>query len=83
MWVLGSRRGAGTDRIETAMIPAAPTRPHPVPAPTDWRQAWREAVRDPRDLLEIAQSICSFHEQPLALTEELIAECARRFFGQL
>jgi EF-P beta-lysylation protein EpmB len=22
-----------------------------VPAPTDWRQAWREAVRDPRELL--------------------------------
>ena len=35
------------------MIPAAPTRPHPVPAPTDWRQAWREAVRDPRELLGI------------------------------
>lgn len=33
------------------MIPAAPTRPHPVPAPTDWRQVWREAVRDPRELL--------------------------------
>ena len=33
------------------MIPAAPIRPHPVPAPTDWRQAWREAVRDPRELL--------------------------------
>ena len=38
---------------------------------------------DPRDLLEIAQSICSFHEQPLVLSEDLIAECARRFFGQL
>jgi len=35
------------------MIPAAPTRPHPVPAPTDWRQAWREAVRDPRELLDM------------------------------
>jgi L-lysine 2,3-aminomutase len=33
------------------MIPAAPIRPHPVPAPTDWRQAWRDAVRDPRELL--------------------------------
>ena len=33
------------------MITAAPTRPHPVPAPTDWRQAWRDAVRDPRELL--------------------------------
>ena len=35
------------------MIPAAPTRPHPVPAPTDWRQAWRVAVRDPRELLGV------------------------------
>ncbi|HSD18265.1 MAG TPA: EF-P beta-lysylation protein EpmB [Thermomonas sp.] len=35
------------------MITAAPTRPHPVPAPTGWRQAWREAVRDPRELLDM------------------------------
>ena len=35
------------------MITAAPTRPHPVPAPTDWRQAWRDAVRDPRELLDM------------------------------
>ncbi|MFT3898467.1 MAG: EF-P beta-lysylation protein EpmB [Thermomonas sp.] len=33
------------------MIPAAPIRPHPEVAPTDWRRAWREAVRDPRELL--------------------------------
>ena len=33
------------------MIPAAPTRPHPVPAPGAWHQAWRDAVRDPRELL--------------------------------
>ena len=38
---------------------------------------------DPRDLLEMAHAICSFHEQPLVLSEDLIAECARRFFGQL
>ena len=38
---------------------------------------------DPRDLVEIAQSICRFHEQSLVLSEELIDECARRFFGQL
>lgn len=36
---------------------------------------------DPRDLLDLAQSISRFHEQPLALTEDLIDECARRFFG--
>ena len=38
---------------------------------------------DPRDLLDMAQSICRFHEQPIALTEELIDECARRFFGEI
>lgn len=40
------------------MIPAGhtslqPPRPHPAPAPRDWRQAWREAVRDPRELLDM------------------------------
>lgn len=38
---------------------------------------------DPRDLLEIANSICRFREQPLVLTVDLIDEAARRFFGQL
>ena len=38
---------------------------------------------DPRDLLDMAQSICRFHEQPVELTEELIDECARRFFGEI
>ena len=33
------------------MIPAAPVRPHPAAASPDWRRAWREAVRDPRELL--------------------------------
>ena len=38
------------------MIPAGhtslqPARPHPAAAPTDWRHAWRTAVRDPRELL--------------------------------
>jgi EF-P beta-lysylation protein EpmB len=33
------------------MIPAAPARPHPAAASPDWRRAWREAVRDPRELL--------------------------------
>jgi len=32
------------------MIPAAPLALQPAPRP-DWRQAWREAVRDPRELL--------------------------------
>ena len=35
---------------------------------------------DPRDLLEIARSICRFSEMPVELSEDLIDECARRFF---
>jgi EF-P beta-lysylation protein EpmB len=35
------------------MIPAAPTRPHPAATSPDWRRAWREAVREPRELLEM------------------------------
>ena len=38
---------------------------------------------DPRDLLEIARSICRFSEMPVELTEDLIDECARRFFEAL
>jgi predicted ATPase with chaperone activity len=38
---------------------------------------------DPRDVLTIADSICRFHERPLVLSEDLIDEAARRFFGQL
>lgn len=38
---------------------------------------------DPRDLLDMAQSICRFHEKTIALTDELIDECARRFFGEI
>lgn len=38
---------------------------------------------DPRDLLEIASSICQFHEQPFVLNEALMDESARRFFGPL
>jgi hypothetical protein len=38
---------------------------------------------DPRDLLDMAISICRFREQPVTLTDELIDECARRFFGEI
>jgi len=38
---------------------------------------------DPRDLLVIADSISRFRECPLKLSEDLIDEAARRFFGQL
>ncbi|MBW3543732.1 MAG: hypothetical protein KY476_26075, partial [Planctomycetes bacterium] len=35
---------------------------------------------DPRDLLEIAQSICRFKDQPVRLSPELMAEATERFF---
>ena len=35
---------------------------------------------DPRDLLEIVQSICRFRKQRIALSRELIAEASQRFF---
>ena len=38
---------------------------------------------DPRDLLEIMQSICRFKNQPAVLTPENIAEAAERFFCQV
>ncbi|MCH7688003.1 MAG: ATPase [Planctomycetes bacterium] len=37
---------------------------------------------DPRDLLEIVQSICRFRSQQVLLTPELIEEAAERFFCQ-
>lgn len=38
---------------------------------------------DPRDLLEIIQSICRFRNQDVTLTESLMAEATQRFFCQL
>lgn len=38
---------------------------------------------DPRDLVQIVDSICRFYEQPVTLNERLIDEAARRFFGHL
>ncbi len=35
------------------MIPVAPIRSHPMATTPDWRQAWRDAVRDPGELLEL------------------------------
>ena len=35
---------------------------------------------DPRDLLEIIQSLCRFRNQRLILTQELMAEATQRFF---
>ena len=38
---------------------------------------------DPRDLLEIVQSICRFRNQDVVLTPELMAEATMRFFCQI
>ena len=38
---------------------------------------------DPRDLLEIIQSICRFRNQQVVLTEDLMAEATQRFFCQI
>lgn len=38
---------------------------------------------DPRDLLELAQSLCRFRQQPCQLTDDLLTETARRFFAEL
>ncbi|GAB4151845.1 MAG: AAA family ATPase [Planctomycetaceae bacterium] len=38
---------------------------------------------DPRDLLEIVQSICRFKNQDVVLTKELMAEATSRFFTEL
>jgi len=38
---------------------------------------------DPRDLLEIVQSICRFRNQEVELGPELMAEAAKRFFCQI
>lgn len=35
---------------------------------------------DPRDLLEILESICRFKGQPVTVCPELIAEATERFF---
>ncbi len=38
---------------------------------------------DPRDLLEIAQSICRFRNQRFALTQKLMEDATSRFFSQV
>ena len=38
---------------------------------------------DPRDLLEIIQSICRFRNRRLILTQELMAEATQRFFADV
>ncbi len=38
---------------------------------------------DPRDLLEIAQSICRFRNQRFALSQKLLEDATSRFFGEV
>ncbi|MFQ5732042.1 MAG: ATPase [Planctomycetaceae bacterium] len=38
---------------------------------------------DPRDLLEIVQSICRFRDETVELTDELVAEATAKFFCKL
>jgi predicted ATPase with chaperone activity len=38
---------------------------------------------DPRDLLEIVQSICRFRNQPVSLTPDLMSEATARFFCEI
>ncbi len=38
---------------------------------------------DPRDLLEIAQSICRFRNQGFVLSQKLLEEATSRFFGEV
>lgn len=38
---------------------------------------------DPRDLLEIVQSICRFKDRPVRVTQDLMAEATSRFFCQM
>lgn len=43
----------------------------------------RPRSSDPRDLLEIVQSICRFRRQQVLLSSELIAEAAEKFFSDV
>ena len=55
------------------MIPAALPHPHPVAAPR-WQQLWREAVRDPRELL----ALLGLERAGLAVSDAAAGEFALR-----
>lgn len=55
------------------MIPAALPQPHPVAAPR-WQQLWREAVRDPRELL----ALLGLERAGLAVSDDAAAQFALR-----
>src|SRR5262249_27833185 len=60
-----------------------------VPAAADYliakyeSQGKRPRASDPRDLLEIVQSICRFRQQEVGLSEQLLEDAAKRFFCEL
>ncbi len=59
------------------MIPAAPLPLQPAPAgtvPSRWQQLWRQAVRDPRELL----SLLGLEQAALAVSDEATAQFALR-----
>lgn len=48
-----------------------------------YEQGYVPRSSDPRDLLEIVQSICRFRNQRMVLTQELMSEASARFFSKL
>lgn len=46
-----------------------------------YEQGRQPRASDPRDMLELARSICRFHNMPFALSLDLVEECARQLFG--
>jgi hypothetical protein len=50
---------------------------------TYYEQGQPPRSSDPRDLLEIVQSICRFRNQRFVLTQELMSEATQRFFSKL
>lgn len=61
------------------MIPVAHLHPHPMVATPDWRQAWRDAVRDPLELLgllglaSLASSLSEASQFPLRVPRGFVA----------
>jgi EF-P beta-lysylation protein EpmB len=58
---------------QPAMIPAALPQPHPA-APARWQALWRDAVRDPRELL----ALVGLADAGLAISDEAAARFALR-----
>jgi EF-P beta-lysylation protein EpmB len=63
---LGNNR---SNMIPAATSPLQPTEPH-APKPHRWQQLWREAIRDPRELL----SLLGLDEAALAFSDDAAAQ---------